>query len=109
MTQGSGDDGGAEFREAYRDFVVNVLRARGPDTHVFMGIVSAGNRAAVADVAQSIVAERAAIGDHKMHVLYVEPFTWQEVTACNGHGTPAWHQRVAGEMAAQIREKVGWQ
>ncbi|MBX3203459.1 MAG: hypothetical protein KF764_00260 [Labilithrix sp.] len=108
MTQGSGDGGGADFRAAYRDFVINRLRARGPNTHIFMGIVSAGNRAAVADVSQAIVAERAAVGDHKMHAFMAKPFTWEETTACNGHGTPAWHQRVADELAAEIRAKVGW-
>ena len=60
------------------------------------------------DIAQSIVAERAAVGDDKMHAFLAKLFTWEEVTACNGHGTPAWHQRVAGELAAEIRAKVGW-
>lgn len=108
MTQGSCDDGGSEFRTAYRDFVINRLRARGPNTHIFMGIVSAGNRDGVSSVAESIVAERAAVGDHKMYAFLAKPFTWEEVTACNGHGTPAWHQRVAGEIAELIRAKVGW-
>ena len=109
MTQGSCDDGGSAFRAAYRDFIINTLRARGPNTHIFMGIVSAGSRDAVWDVANSIIAERAAAGDHKLHAFLAKPFTWQEVTACNGHGTPAWHQRVADEIAAEIRTKVGWQ
>lgn len=109
MTQGSGDGGGAEFRAAYRDFVVNRLRARGPNTHIFMGIVSAGNREAVADISESIVAERAAVGDLKMHAFMAKPWTWDEVTACNGHGTPAWHQRIADEIGALIRENVGWE
>jgi len=43
-----------------------------------------------------------------MHAFLAKLFTWEEVTACNGHGTPAWHQRVAGELAAEIRAKVGW-
>jgi hypothetical protein len=109
MTQGSGDGGGQDFRDAYRDFVINRLRARGPNTHIYMGIVSAGNREAVADISQSIVAERAAVGDHKMHAFMAKPFTWEEVTACNGHGTPAWHQRVANEIAELIRADVGWE
>ena len=108
MTQGSCDDGSQAFRTAYRDFVINRLRARGPSTHIFMGIVSAGNRDGVWSVAQSIIAERAAVGDDKMHAFLAKPFTWEEVTACNGHGTPAWHQRVAAEIAAEIRAKVGW-
>lgn len=108
MTQGSCDDGGPTFRAAYRDFVVNRLRARGPNTHIFMGIVSAGSRDAVFDVAQQIVAERAAVGDHRMYAFLAKPFVWQEVTACNGHGTPAWHQRIADEIGALVREKTGW-
>ena len=83
-------------------------RARGPNTHIFMGIVSAGNREGVLAIAQSIVAERAAVGDDKMHAFLAKLFTWEEVTACNGHGTPAWHQRVANEIAAEIHAKVGW-
>ena len=58
---------------------------------------------------RNIVAERAAVGDHKMHAFLAKPFTWEEVTACNGHGTPAWHQRVANEIAAEYRRRVGWE
>lgn len=108
MTQGSCDDGGPAFRAAYREFVIDRLRARGPKTHIFMGIVSAGARDAVMDVAKGIIAERAAVGDDRMHAFLARPFTWEEVTACNGHGTPAWHRRVAEEIAAEIRAKVGW-
>jgi hypothetical protein len=109
MTQGSGDGGGPEFRSAYRDFVINRLRARGPNTHIWMGIVSAGNREAVASISRSIVAERAAVGDNKMHAFMAPLFTWEEVTACNGHGTPAWHQRIAEQLAAEIRTSLGWE
>ena len=73
-----------------------------------MGIVSAGSRDSVMSVAQSIIAERAAVGDNKMYAFLARPFTWEEVTACNGHFTPAGHQRVAEEIATLIREKVGW-
>ncbi len=108
MTQGSCDDGGPAFRAAYRDFVINTLRARGPNTHIFMGIVSAASRDAVMEVANSIIAERAAAGDHKMYAFLAKPFTGEEMTACNGHGTPAWHKRVADEIAPLIRTNVGW-
>ena len=74
-----------------------------------MGIVSAGSRDAVWDIANSIISERAAVGDGKLHAFLAKPFTCEEVTACNGHGTPAWHNRVADEIAAEIRAKVGWQ
>jgi hypothetical protein len=108
MTQGSCDDGSETFKSAYRDFIISRLRARGPNTHIFMGIVSAGNRQAVWDVAGSIIAERAAVGDTKMYRFLSKLFTWEEVTACNGHGTPAWHTRIANEIAAEIHANVGW-
>lgn len=113
LTQGSCDfDGGVsyeEFRTAYRAFVIDTLRARGPQTHIFMGVVGAGARGEVSQVASEIIAERAAVGDDRMHLFLAKPYTWEEMTACNGHGTPAWHQRVADEIAAEIRAKVGWQ
>lgn len=45
--------------------------------------------------------------DTKMHAVLAKPYTWDEMTACNGHGTPAWHQRVAKEIAAEIRRRSG--
>jgi hypothetical protein len=108
MTQGSCDSDTAEWRAAYKEFIVNVLRKRGPETHIFMGIVSAGMRDSVTSIANEIIAERAPLGDHRLYAFLAKPFTWEEVTACNGHGTPAWHQRVAGEIGALIHDKVGW-
>lgn len=113
LTQGSCDIdaglGGAEFGAAYRDFVINALRARSASTHIFMGVVGNGARGEVAWAARGIVAERAALGDDKMHFFEVKPYTWDEMTACNGHGTPAWHQRIAEALAAEITAKLGWQ
>lgn len=112
LTQGSCDiDGGlgsAELIRVYRTFVIDTLRARGPNTHIFMGVVGRGARGEVAAAAQGIIAERAAVGDDRMHFFEVAPYTWEETTACNGHGTPAWHQRIADALAAEIRAKVGW-
>jgi hypothetical protein len=115
LTQGSCDFDGSgsvtdsEFESAYHDFVVDVLRARGADTHIFMGVVGSGARDEVASAARKIIAERAAVGDDKMHLFLANMYTAQEMTACDGHGTPAWHQRIANEIAAEIRAKVGWQ
>lgn len=108
MTQGSCDDGSETFVNAYRTFVIDVLRKRAPNAHIFMGIVSAGNRDGVMNAANRIVAERRGVGDDRLHPFLAKPFVWQEVTACNGHGTPAWHQRIADEIGALIQEKVGW-
>jgi len=103
----SGVDYGA-FRTAYRNFVVNTLRARGPNTHIVMAVLGKGGREAIPQIGQEIIAERTAVGDAKMHVFVATPYTWQEMLGCNGHGTPAFHQRIANELAAQIRTTVGW-
>ncbi|MCW5832260.1 MAG: hypothetical protein KIS78_07415 [Labilithrix sp.] len=70
LTQGSVDFGSGvsdgEFRAAYRRFVVDTLRARGPNTHIFMSVLGMGGRGTIDDVGRQIVAERAAVGDDKM-------------------------------------------
>ena len=32
----------------------------------------------------------------------------EELTGCNGHGTPAFHDRVAAEYATILKQKTGW-
>lgn len=112
ITQGSCDfaaglsDG--EFRAAYRDFVINKLRARSPNTHIFMGVLGKGGRGSIDDVGRQIVADRRAVGDDKMHVVVAPLYTEEEMTACNGHGKPAWHERIANQMGEEIRKALGW-
>jgi hypothetical protein len=112
MTQGSVDftEGIDEpaFRRAYRRFVIDTLRPRAPEAHVFMCVLGNGGRGSIDEVGRAIVAERAAIGDDRMHVFVAQPYVPEEMTACNGHGNPAWHGRIARELEAEIRAKVGW-
>ncbi|HVH44516.1 MAG TPA: hypothetical protein VM925_19315 [Labilithrix sp.] len=112
LTQGSVDFvAGAdvdELRAAYRTFVLDTLRARSPNTHIFMSILGMGGRGVIDDVARQIIQERAAVGDTKMHVFIANPYTWDEMRACNSHGTPAWHLRIATELEAAIRPALGW-
>ncbi len=112
LTQGSCDfvsgvDGGA-FRTAYRSFVIDTLRARAPNAHIFMSVLGMGGRGYIDEIAREIVEERAAVGDDRMHVVVAEPYTWEEMRACNSHGTPAWHRRIANEIGAEIRKALGW-
>lgn len=112
LTQGSCDFvSGVDFdafRTAYRDFVVNTLRARAPNAHIFMSVLGMGGRGDIDPIAREIIEERAAVGDDKMHVVVAKPYTWEEMTACNAHGSPAWHRRIADELGAEIKKALGW-
>lgn len=112
MTQGSidlttGVDRGA-FAKAYRDFVIGTLRARAANAHIVMGVLGQSGHDVIPEIAREIIAERAAVGDDKMHLFEPAPHTGDEMTGCNGHGTPAWHQRIADELAVEIRAALGW-
>jgi hypothetical protein len=98
-----------EFQPAYRSFVIDTLRARSADTHIIMAVLGKGGRGATDEIARQIKAERAAAGDHKMHVFVANLYEWTEMLGCNGHGTPAWHQRIANELSVVIRDATGWQ
>ena len=107
MDFNSGVDYGL-FRAAYKQFIVDTLRARGAGTHIFMAVLGRGGRGSIPTIAQEIIDERASLGDDKLHVFVAKDYDWTEMVACNGHGTPGWHQRIAGELAAEITNKVGW-
>ncbi len=96
------------FRSAYRTFIMETLRGRGPDAHIFMSVLGRGGRGPIPQIAQEIIAERAAAGDHKLHLFVANDYVWTEMVGCNGHGTPEWHQRIADELAAAIVKEVGW-
>ncbi|MBX3228641.1 MAG: hypothetical protein KIT84_08315 [Labilithrix sp.] len=96
------------FRTGYRKFVMDTLRGRGPNTHIYMSVVGRGGRGSIDKIAREIIDERAAAGDHKMHVFVAKDYVWTEMVACNGHGTPEWHQRIADEVGALIAKDLGW-
>lgn len=112
LTQGSVDAGSGaddgELRKAYRKFVVETLRPRAPNAHIFMCVLGKGGRGTIDDVGRQIIEERAAVGDEKMHVVVAKLYDSEEMTACNSHGNPAWHERIARELGAEIESKVGW-
>jgi hypothetical protein len=112
LTQGSCDFSagvdGAAFRTAYRDFVINTLRARAPKAHIFMGVLGMGGRVYIDEIGREIIEERAAVGDDRMHVVVAKPYTSEEMTACNGLGSPARHRRIADELGAEIKKALGW-
>ena len=97
-----------DVKVAYRNFAIHTLRARSPNAHIVMAVLGMGGRGALDKVAHDVVTERAALGDDRFHVFVAKPYTRSEMTACNGHGGPSWHARIAGELSAAIGEFTGW-
>jgi hypothetical protein len=108
LVQGTVDNGLPDFRTVYRDFVVNQLRARAPNAHIFLVVPGRVARDKWIDVVTSVAAERAAAGDTKVYPVIPGEEQPEEMTACGYHGSPAYHQRIAKEIGAAIAEKVGW-
>lgn len=112
LTQGSVDAGAGaddgELRRAYRRFVLETLRPRAPDAHIFMCVLGKGGRGTIDAVARQVIEERAATGDDKLHVFVAKLYDSAEMTACNSHGNPAWHRRIAEELGAEIARATGW-
>lgn len=97
-----------EFKAALRAFVGDQLRARAPAAHVFLLVPDDQSRAAVTEGVTTIVNERTAAGDDRVHAVIPTQATPGELVACNAHGTPAYHQRIASEVGAQIKTALGW-
>lgn len=108
------DDGPPTERElcdAYVDLVARV-RLRAPTAEIFLVTpptasdeVPAGRRArtTIARVIGAVVETRHDDGDLWVHAIAPAPATSTELTACAGYGNDQFHERVARELAAQIR------
>jgi hypothetical protein len=105
-----------DFTNAYDSFVM-MIRSKYKDAHIFLitspsvsdeeppGRYSRTNvKAGIATVVQ----RRTSAGDTK--VYSIEPPVAQptELTGCNGHGNPEFHQRVANDLRAVVKLKTGW-
>ncbi len=108
LVQGTVDNGLGNFRQVYRDFVVDQLRARAPNAHIFLVVPGRVARAKWIDTVTSVAAERAAAGDLRVHAVIPGEEQPEEMTACGFHGSPAYHQRIANEIGAVVAEKTGW-
>jgi hypothetical protein len=117
---GQGFDNGPtplpEFTQAASDFVAT-LRSHAPLAHVFLALspsVSDDNppgnqsRTNVKTAFDAVAVQKAAAGDKRVYSVAPPAAVPSELTACNGHGTPAFHDRVAQQLAVMIRAKTGW-
>jgi hypothetical protein len=105
-----------EFIEAYDGFVAD-LRQKYAQAHVFLSASPSASdaeppgrntRTNVLAGIQAVLDRRQAAGDAHVYAFHPRIATPDELTACNGHGTPEFHQRVASELAVALRAKTGW-
>jgi hypothetical protein len=114
------DDGApslATFTAAYEGFVAN-LRASYPSAHLFLVAspsvtdeepAGRSSRTNLLAAMNATAADRAAAGDARVYVFEPPLATPDELLGCNGHGTPQFHRRIAEQIAAFMRPRVGWQ
>jgi len=105
-----------EFSDAYAGFLT-LVRSKYPNARIYAVTspstsdaepVGRETRTNVLAGIASAVARRAASGDVRVRALEPRRATPDELTGCNGHGSPAFHQRVADELAATLRRDLGW-
>lgn len=106
----------SEFTAGYRTFV-STIRGRYPDAHIFLTVspsVDDSNapgrfpRTNITTTTTTIAKERNDANDAKVYAFAPNVAPASELTACNGHGTPAFHNRVAAELAVVVKQKTGW-
>jgi lysophospholipase L1-like esterase len=105
-----------EFTSVYTSFL-ELLRARYPRARIYAAtspsITDADppgreTRTNVLAGIAAAVGRRTSAGDTLVRAVVPAVATSSELTACNGHGSPAFHQRVADELAATLRTDLGW-
>ena len=106
----------AQFSDAYDAFVVNI-RKNYPVAHVFLvtspSVSDAmpegrNSRTNVMAGIDAVVARRTGAGDAKVYAVIPPVAQPSELTGCDGHGSPEFHQRVADDLAPIVRAKTGW-
>lgn len=105
-----------KFTGAARD-MTTMLRKNYPQAHIFLMAYAVltdeyppgrGRRTNVETALKTITAEHEAAGDHRVYFVAPSQAVESELTACDGHGGPEYHERVAVYMAEQIMAKTGW-
>jgi hypothetical protein len=108
LAQGTVDNGIADWRNVYRDFVVNQLRARAPNAHIFLVVPGHVVRDKFIAMVTSVEQERIDAGDTKVHAVIPAEEEPEEMTGCGYHGSPVFHARVAKTIGDVMAEKMGW-
>jgi len=93
------------------------LRGAYPRAHIFLvayAMLSDDDppgrlkRTSVVTAYQTVTNEHAAAGDARVYFLAPPIASGDELTACDGHGGPEYHERIATFMAAAVSARTGW-
>lgn len=104
------------FTAKVRELVGMVRRAY-PDAHVFLmayAMLSDGDppgrmkRTNVSRAMTTVMDEHHVDGDARVYFLSPREADHTELTACDGHGGPEYHARIAEFVEAAIADKTGW-
>ncbi len=105
-----------EFQTAYRAFVASI-REKYALAHVFLAVSPTlsdakppgrNSRTNVLGGVNAVVDAHNAAGDDRVYAVVPSEAQPSEVIGCNGHGSRAFHDRVAQELKAFITPRVGW-
>jgi hypothetical protein len=105
-----------QFTGAYRDLVTK-MRTEYPSAHLVLTVSpttddnnpeGSNTRTNITTGAQTVATERNNQGDAKVYFFAPTKAVASETTGCMGHGSPEYHARVAKELEAFIKPKLGW-
>jgi lysophospholipase L1-like esterase len=113
------DDGAptlAQFTDAYDKFVTSI-RAKYPAAAIILSASPStddhqpegrATRTNVLGGIEGVLARRHGAGDDKVYAYHPAIAQPSELTGCEGHGSPEFHQRVADEYVPIVHQAVGW-
>lgn len=113
------DDGPApldEFIAAY-DGLVGTMRSAYPQAQLYLAVSPSvsdaqppgrESRTNLKTAVTTIADQRAKAGDTRVHAVEPPIAQESELTACDGHGSPEYHDRLAKDLATVIRSHTGW-
>jgi hypothetical protein len=114
--EGGGPATPTEFTDAYRTFVAT-LRRTYPKAFLVLSVspsvsdsepAGRQTRTNIVNATNAIARESNGAGDTNVQAFAPTVAPQDELTACDGHGNPAFHARVAGELATIVKQKLGW-
>jgi lysophospholipase L1-like esterase len=106
----------AQFTDGYDAFVVFV-RSKYPDAPIILSASPStddhqpegrNTRTNILAGIQGTIARRRAAGDNKVLEFHPTVAVPSELTGCDGHGSPEFHERVANEYVPFVRTTTGW-
>jgi lysophospholipase L1-like esterase len=99
-----------EFINAYASFA-DVIRSKFPDADIYCAVgpmLSGDNLTAAKDYINSIVTEKTASGDQKIHFIEFPVQLYENGFGEDWHPSLITHKLMADQLSAQIKADLGW-